>query len=267
MTDAHVGSACLCQKNCSGHQIAICTQWLPTANLHTDLTKKQSLNKCPRRCARGVWLCFYLNKQLNREDKAPGGDWRVLGKGTCMGCAHQVGLTCLRQFNCATQTPSSVPCSSALSAPKPFAVEQNWSVYVKAAYVASHPRVLTLKYHEIATLLWELGTFLNRGQLAITGRRGCIFNGILHVSPDPPHLDKPRVCWRFGSRGKCLWRPCKNPGSAFERKNPAGRDAGAFSGCWGMFHQAALDPVLCFWLTSLLLSRHIWKCWSFLSEI
>lgn len=42
-------------------------------------------------------------------------------------------------------------------------MKQNWSVYVKAAYVASHLRVLTLKYHEIGTLLRELGTFLNRG--------------------------------------------------------------------------------------------------------
>lgn len=109
------------------------------------------------------------------------------GKAPVWDCAHQVGLTCLRQFNCTTQTPSSLPCSGVLSAPKPFAAEQNWRVYVKAAYVASHLRVLILKYHEIGTLLWELETFLNRGQLAITGRPGCNFNGILHILLDPPH--------------------------------------------------------------------------------
>lgn len=63
---------------------------------------------------------------------------------------------------------------------------------MKAAYVASQPRALILKDHEIGTLLWELGTFLNRGQLAITGTPGCIFSGILHLSPGPPHLDRPR---------------------------------------------------------------------------
>lgn len=150
------------------------------------------------------------------------------GKAPVWDCAHQMGLTCLRQFNCTTQTPSSLPCSSALSAPKPFAVEQNWSVYGKAAYVASHPRVLTLKYHEIGTLLRELGTFLNRGQLAITGRPGCTFSGILHILPDPPHSWRNPGCAEGLAPGeKSLWRPYKSPGSAFERKNPAGRDAGA----------------------------------------
>lgn len=70
-------------------------------------------------------------------------------------------------------------------------MKQNWSVYVKAAYVASHSRVLTLKYHEIGTLLWELGTLLHRG------RAGNHRETRLHPECDwlcTSRPDQPHVC-------------------------------------------------------------------------
>lgn len=132
MRDARIHSVCVCQNDSSVHQTATRTKRVPemiTVHRHTAVhgflpANLHKLARIPYKKAELKEMCSAdtalpmassfgstqitergaTSQILPRKDKTAGDHWGVLQKGTYMVRAHLGGLTCLRQFNCTTQT-------------------------------------------------------------------------------------------------------------------------------------------------------------------